>query len=62
MADTASARIVDLVFDGLLRIDDELKLRGSLASRWSVRERAYVCCWPTTDDLASACANAAGED
>lgn len=42
VADTASARIVDLVFEGLLRIDDELKLRGALASGWIVRERAYV--------------------
>ncbi|MFT5446659.1 MAG: ABC-type transport system substrate-binding protein [Gammaproteobacteria bacterium] len=54
MADTASARIVDLVFDSLLQIDDELKLRGSLASRWSVRERAYVLLADSLDASATA--------
>jgi ABC-type transport system substrate-binding protein len=42
VADTASSSITDLVFDGLLRIDDQLQLQGALATRWQVTERAYV--------------------
>ncbi|MFT5176870.1 MAG: ABC-type transport system substrate-binding protein, partial [Gammaproteobacteria bacterium] len=42
VADTASARIADLVFDGLLRVDDHLQLQGALATRWKVLERAFV--------------------
>jgi ABC-type transport system substrate-binding protein len=41
-ADTASSRITDLVFDGLLRIGEDLKLRGALAERWQVTETAYL--------------------
>ncbi len=40
--DTSSGRIVDLVFDGLLKIGDDLKLQGALAHTWSVREEAYL--------------------
>jgi ABC-type transport system substrate-binding protein len=45
---------VGLVFDGLLRIDDELKLRGSLASRWTVRERAWLLLADTDNPQATA--------
>lgn len=41
-ADTASARIVDLVFDGLLGLDENLNLRGRLAHRWSIDEKARL--------------------
>ena len=33
-ADSQSGRIVSLVFDGLLDLDENLKLRGRLASKW----------------------------
>ncbi|MCP5157394.1 MAG: peptide ABC transporter substrate-binding protein [Ectothiorhodospiraceae bacterium] len=41
-ADTASGRVVDLVFEGLLDLDEDLALRGRLARSWSVRETAYL--------------------
>jgi len=41
-ADTASSRIVDLVFDGLLDLDENLNLRGRLAHSWSIDERARL--------------------
>jgi len=41
-ADTASARIAGLVFDGLLRVGEDLALEGALASHWEVTERAYL--------------------
>lgn len=41
-ADSQSGRIVDLVFDGLLDLDENLKLRGRLATRWTTFERAYL--------------------
>ena len=41
-ADTASGRIVDLVFDGLLRSDERLRLEGALAERWQVTETARL--------------------
>jgi len=41
-ADTASGRIVDLVFDGLLRSDEALRLEGALAERWQVTETARL--------------------
>ena len=41
-ADTASARIVDLVFDGLLNLDENVALRGRLASEWAISEKVYV--------------------
>ena len=45
-ADTASSRIVDLVFDGLLDLDEDLALRGKLAERWDVGEWASVAVDP----------------
>ena len=41
-ADTASSRIVGLVFDGLLDLDEALQLRGRLAVDWQVTESAYL--------------------
>ena len=41
-ADTASSRIVGLVFDGLLDLDDELRLRARLAESWELKESAYL--------------------
>ena len=41
-ADTASGRIVDLVFDGLLDYDEDLNLRPALAVSWAVSERVYL--------------------
>ena len=40
-ADTASSGIVALVFDGLLDLDENLNLRGRLATDWQVSEEAY---------------------
>jgi ABC-type transport system substrate-binding protein len=56
MADVASARITDLVFDGLLRIDDRLQLQGALATRWQVSERVYVLLENTLDPALAAAA------
>ncbi|MGH7254487.1 MAG: ABC transporter substrate-binding protein, partial [Nitrospirales bacterium] len=41
-ADTASAQIVGLVFEGLLDFDEHLKLRGRLATDWTITEEAYL--------------------
>lgn len=41
-ADTASARIVGLVFDGLLDLDENVELRGRLAREWLISEKVYV--------------------
>jgi ABC-type transport system substrate-binding protein len=41
-ADSASSRIADLVFDGLLDLDENLNLRGRLATDWSIGETAYL--------------------
>lgn len=41
-ADTASGRIVDLVFEGLLELDEDLALRGKLAERWDLSEWASI--------------------
>lgn len=41
-ADVASGRIVDLVFEGLLDLDENLGFRGRLATNWSVTEVAYL--------------------
>lgn len=49
VADTASARITDLVFDGLLRINDELALSAALATRWQVVERVYIALADSAD-------------
>ncbi len=39
-ADSASAEINNLVFEGLLDRDEELRLRGRVASRWEIGEEA----------------------
>lgn len=39
-ADSASSNIVSRCFDGLLDYDEELHLRGRLATGWEIRERA----------------------
>jgi len=41
-ADSASSRITGLVFEGLLDYDENLKLRGRLATRWEITETAYL--------------------
>ena len=41
-ADTTSARIVDLVFEGLLDLDEDFALRGKLAERWALSEWASI--------------------
>ena len=41
-ADSASARIANLVFDPLLTNDADLELTGRLAKTWSVTETAYL--------------------
>lgn len=41
-ADASSSRITDLVFEGLLDLDENLNLRGRLATDWSISETAYV--------------------
>ena len=49
-ADTSSGRIVGLVFDGLLKIGDDLKLHGALARTWAIREEAYLLIDPKLAD------------
>lgn len=41
-ADSQSGRIVSLLFDGLLDLDENLSLRGRLATHWTTAERAYL--------------------
>ncbi len=41
-ADSASSNIVSHVFEGLLDLDEDLKLRGRLATDWQITERAYL--------------------
>ncbi len=41
-ADSQSSRIVSLVFDGLLDLDENLDLRGRLATAWETTERVYL--------------------
>jgi len=41
-SDTASSRIVSLVFEGLLDLDENLNLRGRLATDWAITEIAYL--------------------
>ncbi len=41
-ADSASSNIVSHVFEGLLDLDEDLKLRSRLATDWQITERAYV--------------------
>lgn len=41
-ADSQSGRIVSLVFDGLLDLDEHLNLRGRLAREWKTTEVAFI--------------------
>jgi ABC-type transport system substrate-binding protein len=41
-ADSASGRITTLVFEGLLDYDENLKLRGRLATDWTITETIYL--------------------
>ena len=41
-ADSQSGRVVSLLFDGLLDLDENLNLRGRLATHWTIAERAYL--------------------
>lgn len=45
-ADSASASIVNLVFEGLLDLDENLQLRGRLATDWTITETAYLAINP----------------
>jgi ABC-type transport system substrate-binding protein len=45
-ADSAATSIISLVFDSLLDLDEHLALRGKLAERWELRERAYLVVRP----------------
>ena len=45
-ADGASSQITSLVFDGLLDLDENLNLRGRLATDWSLTEKAYLLARP----------------
>ncbi|MEW6296807.1 MAG: ABC transporter substrate-binding protein [Thermodesulfobacteriota bacterium] len=46
-ADAASGNIVNLVFEGLLDLDENLQLRGRLATDWVISETAYLLVNPT---------------
>ena len=41
-ADSASAGVVSHVFEGLLDLDENLNLRGRLATDWTITEKAYL--------------------
>jgi ABC-type transport system substrate-binding protein len=41
-ADTASSAIAGQVFEGLLDLDENLNLRGRMASAWEITEEAYL--------------------
>ncbi len=41
-ADSSSSSIVSQVFEGLLDLDENLDLRGRLATDWQISERAYL--------------------
>jgi len=41
-ADTASSNITGYVFEGLLDLDENLNLRGRLATDWHITENAYL--------------------
>ena len=41
-ADTTSSSINDLIFDGLISLDDKLDYRPRLATSWSQTEEAYL--------------------
>ena len=40
--DSASSDIVKHVFEGLLDLDENLNLRGRMASEWTLTEKAYL--------------------
>jgi peptide/nickel transport system substrate-binding protein len=46
-ADTTSSSITDLVFDGLIDLDDKLEYRPRLASSWTQYEEAYLAIDPS---------------
>jgi len=46
-ADSASSSIVTQVFEGLLDLDENLDLRGRLATDWIITERAYLIVNPS---------------
>ncbi len=46
LSDTVSSGIVDFVFEGLLGADADLKLRGRLATGWTISENAYLAINP----------------
>ncbi|MFQ5682307.1 MAG: ABC transporter substrate-binding protein [Candidatus Binatia bacterium] len=41
-SDSASSRIAGLVFEGLLDLDENLNLRGRLATDWTIEEATYL--------------------
>ena len=41
-ADTVSSNISGMVFEGLLDLDENLALRGRLATHWTITEQAYL--------------------
>ncbi|MGH8584572.1 MAG: ABC transporter substrate-binding protein [Gammaproteobacteria bacterium] len=41
-SDTVSGQIVDAVFQGLLDLDEDMRVRGRLATGWQITERAYL--------------------
>ncbi len=41
-ADSSSATIVNHIFEGLLDLDENLNLRGRLATDWNITEKAYL--------------------
>ena len=45
-ADSASSAIISQVFEGLLGLDEDLKLRGRLATDWTITEEAYLALNP----------------
>lgn len=46
-ADSVSSQIVNLVFDGLLDLDEDLQLRGRLATDWTISETAWLLVSPS---------------
>ncbi len=47
-ADTSSSHIVAFVFEGLLDLDEQLNLRGRLATDWTISETAYLLIGPSS--------------
>ncbi|MGH8514023.1 MAG: ABC transporter substrate-binding protein, partial [Gammaproteobacteria bacterium] len=45
-ADSVSSGITDYVFEGLLGADEDLRLRGRLATDWAITEQAYLIVRP----------------